>query len=156
MMTYILWMKIQQLIYLRLLQGLRKHINSHWIIWCSKHQNCWEFGGIFRVWTKDGTFAGENVLTDISFKLEKGQTLAVIGSTGSGKSSLINLIPRFYDVTQGCVRVDGVDVREMSQKELRDCLGYVPQKGVLFSGTIDSNIRYGKTDISEMYSSWSP
>ena len=93
--------------------------------------------------------AGENVLTDISFKAEKGQTLAVIGSTGSGKSSLINLIPRFYDVTQGCVRVDGVDVREMSQKELRDCLGYVPQKGVLFSGTIDSNIRYGKTDISE-------
>ena len=93
--------------------------------------------------------AGENVLTDISFKAEKGQTLAVIGSTGSGKSSLINLIPRFYDVTQGCVRVDGVEVRSMSQKELRDCLGYVPQKGVLFSGTIDSNIRYGKTDISE-------
>lgn len=93
--------------------------------------------------------AGENVLTDIIFKLEKGQTLAVIGSTGSGKSSLINLIPRFYDVTQGCVKVDGVDVRSMSQKELRDRLGYVPQKGVLFSGTIDSNIRYGKTDISE-------
>lgn len=93
--------------------------------------------------------AGENVLTDISFKAEKGQTLAVIGSTGSGKSSLINLIPRFYDVIQGCVKVDGVDVRSMSQKELRDCLGYVPQKGVLFSGTIDSNIRYGKTDISE-------
>lgn len=93
--------------------------------------------------------AGENVLTDISFKAEKGQTLAVIGSTGSGKSSLINLIPRFYDVTQGCVKVDGVDVRSMSQKELRDRLGYVPQKGVLFSGTIDSNIRYGKTDISE-------
>lgn len=93
--------------------------------------------------------AGENVLTDISFKAEKGQTLAVIGSTGSGKSSLINLIPRFYDVTQGCVKVDGVDVRSMSQKELRDSLGYVPQKGVLFSGTIDSNIRYGKTDISE-------
>ena len=93
--------------------------------------------------------AGENVLTDISFKAEKGQTLAVIGSTGSGKSSLINLIPRFYDVTQGCVKIDGVDVRSMSQKELRDRLGYVPQKGVLFSGTIDSNIRYGKTDISE-------
>ena len=88
--------------------------------------------------------AGENVLTDISFKAEKGQTLAVIGSTGSGKSSLINLIPRFYDVIQGCVKVDGVDVRSMSQKELRDRLGYVPQKGVLFSGTIDSNIRYGK------------
>ena len=93
--------------------------------------------------------AGENVLTDISFKAEKGQTLAVIGSTGTGKSSLINLIPRFYDVIQGCVKVDGVDVRSMSQKELRDRLGYVPQKGVLFSGTIDSNIRYGKTDISE-------
>lgn len=93
--------------------------------------------------------AGENVLTDISFKVEKGQTLAVIGSTGSGKSSLINLIPRFYDVTQGCVKVDGVDVRSMSEKDLRDRLGYVPQKGVLFSGTIDSNIRYGKTDISQ-------
>ena len=93
--------------------------------------------------------AGENVLTDISFKAEKGKTLAVIGSTGSGKSTLINLIPRFYDVTEGCVKVDGVDVRRMSQKDLRDRLGYVPQKGVLFSGTIDSNIRYGKTDISD-------
>ena len=93
--------------------------------------------------------AGENVLTDISFKAEKGKTLAVIGSTGSGKSTLINLIPRFYDVTEGCVKVDGVDVREMSQKDLRDRLGYVPQKGVLFSGTIDSNIRYGKTDIPD-------
>lgn len=93
--------------------------------------------------------AGENVLTDISFKAEKGKTLAVIGSTGSGKSTLINLLPRFYDVTEGCVKVDGVDVRRMSQKDLRDRLGYVPQKGVLFSGTIDSNIRYGKTDISD-------
>lgn len=93
--------------------------------------------------------AGENVLTDISFKAEQGQTLAVIGSTGSGKSTLVNLIPRFYDVTEGHVRVDGVDVREMTQKDLRDRLGYVPQKGVLFSGTIDSNIRYGKTDITE-------
>ena len=93
--------------------------------------------------------AGENVLTDISFKAKKGQTIAVIGSTGSGKSTLVNLIPRFYDVTEGSVKVDGVDVREMSQKELRDKLGYVPQKGILFSGTIDSNIRYGKTDISE-------
>lgn len=92
--------------------------------------------------------AGENVLTDISFKLRKGQTLAVIGSTGSGKSTLINLIPRFYDVTEGQVKVDGTDVRDMAQKDLRDRLGYVPQKGVLFSGTIDSNIRYGKTDIS--------
>ena len=93
--------------------------------------------------------AGENVLTDIHFKAKKGETVAIIGSTGSGKSTLVNLIPRFYDVTEGSVSIDGVDVRDMSQKELRDCLGYVPQKGVLFSGTIDSNIRYGKTDISE-------
>lgn len=93
--------------------------------------------------------AGENVLTDISFKAKKGETIAVIGSTGSGKSTLVNLIPRFYDVTKGSVKVDGTDVRDMTQKELRDRLGYVPQKGVLFSGTIDSNIRYGKTDISE-------
>ena len=93
--------------------------------------------------------AGENVLTDIHFKAKKGETVAIIGSTGSGKSTLVNLIPRFYDVTEGSVSVDGVDVRDMSQKELRDCIGYVPQKGVLFSGTIDSNIRYGKTDISE-------
>ena len=72
----------------------------------------------------------------------------MIGSTGSGKSTLINLIPRFYDVTEGQVKVDGTDVRDMAQKDLRDRLGYVPQKGVLFSGTIDSNIRYGKTEIS--------
>ena len=93
--------------------------------------------------------AGENVLTDISFRAEKGETVAVIGSTGSGKSTLVNLIPRFYDVTSGAVRVDGVDVRDMPQRELRDKLGYVPQKGILFSGTIDSNIRYGKENASE-------
>ena len=92
--------------------------------------------------------AGENVLTDISFKAEKGETVAVIGSTGSGKSTLVNLIPRFYDVTEGSVKVDGIDVRDMTQKDVRARLGYVPQKGILFSGTIDSNIRYGKTDIS--------
>ena len=92
---------------------------------------------------------GENVLTDISFKAEKGETIAIIGSTGSGKSTLVNLIPRFYDVTEGRVLVDGIDVRDMTQKDVRSRLGYVPQKGVLFSGTIDSNIRYGKTDISE-------
>lgn len=93
--------------------------------------------------------AGENVLTDITFKAKKGDTIAVIGSTGSGKSTLVNLIPRFYDVTEGCVKIDGVDVRDMTQKDLRDRLGYVPQKGVLFSGTVDSNIRYGKTEISK-------
>ena len=93
--------------------------------------------------------AGETVITDISFKAEKGETVAIIGSTGSGKSTLINLIPRFYDVTEGSVKVDGVDVRKMTQKDVRDRIGYVPQKGVLFSGTIDSNIRYGKTEISE-------
>lgn len=85
----------------------------------------------------------ERILRDITFTAERGQTVAFIGSTGSGKSSLVNLIPRFYDVTEGSVRVDGVDVRQMTQKELRDKLGYVPQKGVLFSGTIASNIRYG-------------
>lgn len=93
--------------------------------------------------------AGENVLTDITFKAKKGDTIAVIGSTGSGKSTLVNLIPRFYDVTEGCVKIDGVDVRDMTQKDLRDRLGYVPQKGVLFSGTVDSNIRYGKKEISK-------
>ena len=80
---------------------------------------------------------------------KKVETVAIIGSTGSGKSTLINLIPRFYDATEGSVKVDGVDVREMTQKDVRDRIGYVPQKGVLFSGTIDSNIRYGKTEISE-------
>lgn len=86
--------------------------------------------------------ADEKVLEDISFKAEKGQTVAFIGSTGSGKSTLINLIPRFFDVTEGSVRVDGVDVRNMTKKDLCSRLGYVPQKSILFSGTIDSNIRY--------------
>ena len=93
--------------------------------------------------------AGENVLEDISFRAEKGQTVAIIGSTGSGKSTLINLIPRFYDVTSGAVRVDGVDVREMAKQELCSRIGYVPQKSVLFSGTIDSNIRFGCKDAPE-------
>ena len=88
--------------------------------------------------------AGENVITDISFKAEKGETIAVIGSTGSGKSTLVNLIPRFFDVTKGSVRVDGVDIRQMKLGDLRERIGYVPQKGVLFSGTIDSNLRYGR------------
>lgn len=93
--------------------------------------------------------AGENVLEDISFRAQKGQTVAFIGSTGSGKSTLVNLIPRFYDATQGTVRVDGVDVRQMSKEDLCGRIGYVPQKSVLFSGTIDSNIRYGRTEASE-------
>ena len=90
--------------------------------------------------------AEENVLTDIHFTAKKGETVAIIGSTGSGKSTLVNLIPRFYDVTEGTVRIDGVDVRQMTQKDVRDRLGYVPQKGVLFSGTIDSNIRFGRPE----------
>ena len=87
--------------------------------------------------------ADEDVLTDISFVARPGQTTAFIGSTGSGKSTLINLIPRFYDATQGKVLVDGQDVRKISQHDLRAKLGYVPQKGILFSGTIGSNIKYG-------------
>lgn len=93
--------------------------------------------------------AEEKVLSDVSFKAEKGQTVAFIGSTGSGKSTLVNLIPRLFDVTEGCVRVDGVDVRQMDLKDLREKIGFVPQKGVLFSGTIDSNIRYGREDATE-------
>lgn len=93
--------------------------------------------------------AGEYMLHDISFTAPSGKTTAFIGSTGSGKSTLINLIPRFFDVTEGSILVDGVDIREVKQSDLRDKLGYVPQKGVLFSGTIDSNLRYGKEDASE-------
>ena len=93
--------------------------------------------------------AGENVITDISFKASAGETVAVIGSTGSGKSTLVKLIPRFYDVTEGSITVDGVDVRQMTQKDLRARIGYVPQKGVLFSGTIESNIRYAGEEVTE-------
>ena len=92
--------------------------------------------------------ADEETISDISFTAKKGETVAFIGSTGSGKSTLVNLIPRFFDVTRGKILVDGVDVREMDLKNLRDKIGYVPQKGVLFSGTIDSNIRYGNDDAS--------
>ena len=90
--------------------------------------------------------ADENVLHDITFTAKPGETTAIIGSTGSGKSTLVNLIPRFYDVTEGSVTLDGVDIREVSQHDLRDRLGYVPQKGVLFSGNIASNIMFGNPD----------
>lgn len=93
--------------------------------------------------------AEEQVLEDICFTARRGETVAFIGSTGSGKSTLVNLIPRFYDVTGGTIRVDGVDVRQMPLKKLREKIGYVPQKGVLFSGTIDSNLRYGCQEASE-------
>ena len=93
--------------------------------------------------------AEENVLHDISFTAKPGQTTAIIGSTGSGKSTLVNLIPRFYDVTEGSITLDGVDIREVSQHDLRDRLGYVPQKGLLFSGNIASNIMFGNPDGSE-------
>ncbi len=93
--------------------------------------------------------AEEDVLYDISFTAESGKTTALIGSTGSGKSTLVNLIPRFYDVTEGRITIDGVDIRDISQKELRERLGYVPQKGVLFSGDIASNILYGNPEGSE-------
>ena len=85
-------------------------------------------------------------LSHISFTAKPGQTTAFIGATGAGKSTLINLIPRFYDVTGGAVYLNGKDIRTLSQKELRDNIGYVPQKAMLFSGTIDSNIKYGKED----------
>ena len=83
------------------------------------------------------------MLHHVSFTAKPGQTTAFIGSTGSGKSTLVNLIPRFYDVSEGSILLDGVDVRDVPQKELRGAIGYVPQKGMLFSGSIASNLRYG-------------
>lgn len=93
--------------------------------------------------------ADSDALEHISFTAKPGETTAIIGSTGCGKSTLLNLIPRFYDVTGGKVTVDGIDVREMPQAQLHDLLGYVPQKGVLFSGTIESNLKFGGEDITD-------
>lgn len=93
--------------------------------------------------------ADTEILEDINFTAESGKTTAIIGSTGSGKSTVVNLIPRFYDVTGGELLVDGVNVKDLSQKELRDAIGFVPQKGVLFSGTIESNIKYSDESMSD-------
>jgi ATP-binding cassette subfamily B protein len=93
--------------------------------------------------------ADSNALENISFTAESGKTTAIIGSTGCGKSTLINLIPRFYDVTEGSITVDGIDVRKLEKSDLRSRIGLVPQKGVLFSGTISSNLKFGKKDASD-------
>jgi len=93
--------------------------------------------------------AKEDVITDVNFVANPGETIAFIGSTGSGKSTLINLIPRFYDVTEGAIFVDGIDIRNIKLKKLRDKIGYVPQKGILFSGTIESNIKYGNANLTK-------
>lgn len=92
---------------------------------------------------------GEKALNDISFSAESGQTVAMIGSTGSGKSTLVNLIPRFYDVTEGEILLDGIDIRDLELEDLRNRIGYVPQKSVLFSGTIASNLRFGDSQADE-------
>lgn len=91
----------------------------------------------------------ESVLSDMNFKIEKGQTVAILGGTGSGKTSLLSLIMRFYDITSGTIKVGGVDIKDIPLEQLRDMMGYVPQKSVLFSGTIESNIKYGKQDATE-------
>ena len=91
----------------------------------------------------------EEVLSDISFTAEPGKTTAIIGSTGSGKSTIVNLIPRFYDITSGNLLIDGVDIKDISNKDLRKIIGFVPQKGILFSGTIESNIKYGNPNMSD-------
>jgi ATP-binding cassette subfamily B protein len=93
--------------------------------------------------------AAEDAIRDISFTAEKGETTAIIGATGSGKTTIANLILRFYDVTGGSIKVDGLDIRELSQKDLRSLIGYVPQKSVLLSGPVSLNLRYGKSDASD-------
>lgn len=93
--------------------------------------------------------ADQEMITDVNFKAEPGKTTAIIGSTGSGKSTIVNLIPRFYDVTGGEILIDGINIKEVGIKELRNKIGFVPQKGVLFSGTIESNIKYGNPKMSD-------
>src|SRR4030043_2243329 len=93
--------------------------------------------------------ADDYVLREISFTARPGQTIAFGGGTGTGKSTLINLIPRFYDVTGGRILIDGADIRDVTQYELREKIGYVPQKSMLFSGNLESNIRYGREEASE-------
>ncbi len=93
--------------------------------------------------------ADTEILEDINFTAEPGKTTAIIGSTGSGKSTIVNLIPRFYDVTEGELCIDGVNIKDVSQKDLRDIIGFVPQKGILFSGTIESNIKYADENMSD-------
>ena len=93
--------------------------------------------------------ADTEILEDIDFTAEPGKTTAIIGSTGSGKSTIVNLIPRFYDVTEGELCIDGVNIKDVAQKELRDVIGFVPQKGTLFSGTIESNIKYSDENMSD-------
>ncbi len=93
--------------------------------------------------------ADDYVLRDISFKARPGETIAFVGGTGCGKSTLINLIPRFYDVTEGRILIDGADIREVTQHDLREKIGYVPQKSILFSGTVEGNIRYADEDMPD-------
>lgn len=107
--------------------------------------------GVIRFENVDFCYPGadENALEDLNFTARPGETTAIIGSTGCGKSTLLNLIPRFYDVTNGRITIDGVDIRDVSQHKLRSILGYVPQKGVLFSGDIESNLKFGGEDITD-------
>ena len=95
------------------------------------------------------SFGTLKAVDDASLEVKKGEIICLIGPSGSGKSTLINLIPRFYDVTQGSITIDGVDVRDLNQHELREKIGYVPQKGLLFSGTIATNLRYGDAEASD-------
>ncbi len=110
-----------------------------------------ESGGVLTFSDVSFTYPGAEspVLEHISFTARPGQTTAIIGSTGCGKSTLIHLIPRFYDVTEGSITLDGIDIRELSQKKLRGCIGYVPQKGILFSGTVESNLKYAGEQVTD-------